>query len=321
MRIYLFLLISTLVAQAHGEFFYRQIDNTCRGYFSDPGYGKHSRRCERQLRPKMEQRWLEMQQERGVQQPEAPEPNTPRNGSNGQPPYSYQLIYPRQGQCTSAQGYCVGDRIITRRGFKGTVQALVSAQTVQVHFVNDTINVSVGAIRRVYIPVEANPFGLNPEVDVLVRNIALTGECSGHAQCFRMFVYVNGDLAHTWRTSPGKPHSDGGVYTPEWEDATITRVTDANYESGSYPIRYVQNSAGETVEVRGGAPMPYAIFFNGTGIAIHGSTSRVDGVQRSHGCLRLLPAQARVFYELVDHVGPQNVYLTTRDTRRRYAGE
>lgn len=51
------------------------------------------------------------------------------------------------------------------------------------------------------------------------------------------------------------------------------------------------------------APMPYSIFFYG-GYAIHGTTetSRL-GRPASHGCVRLLPGNARILFELVRQVG------------------
>ena len=49
------------------------------------------------------------------------------------------------------------------------------------------------------------------------------------------------------------------------------------------------------------SPMPHAIFFNG-GYAIHGSyeVSRL-GRPASHGCIRLLPANAAILFDLVKH--------------------
>jgi lipoprotein-anchoring transpeptidase ErfK/SrfK len=54
------------------------------------------------------------------------------------------------------------------------------------------------------------------------------------------------------------------------------------------------------------APMPYAVFYHG-GYAIHGTTSvgRL-GTPASHGCVRLLTANAQKFFNLVKEVGPGN---------------
>lgn len=55
------------------------------------------------------------------------------------------------------------------------------------------------------------------------------------------------------------------------------------------------------------APMPFSIFFTPKGHAIHGSldTKRL-GSPASHGCVRLLPANAEKLFELVEQEGVLN---------------
>ncbi len=55
------------------------------------------------------------------------------------------------------------------------------------------------------------------------------------------------------------------------------------------------------------APMPHSIFFTQKGHAIHGSfeTKRL-GSPASHGCVRLLPANAEKLFELVEKEGVLN---------------
>lgn len=57
------------------------------------------------------------------------------------------------------------------------------------------------------------------------------------------------------------------------------------------------------------APMPYSVFYNG-GYAIHGTgaVSRL-GTPASHGCVRLLTANAAKFYSLVREIGPGNTRI------------
>jgi len=51
------------------------------------------------------------------------------------------------------------------------------------------------------------------------------------------------------------------------------------------------------------SPMPYSIFFDG-GYAIHGTTEvKHLGKPASHGCVRLDPANAKLFYEAVNTIG------------------
>ena len=51
------------------------------------------------------------------------------------------------------------------------------------------------------------------------------------------------------------------------------------------------------------APMPYSVFFN-DGIAVHGTTELKHlGRPASHGCVRLDPANAEVFFRAVAELG------------------
>ena len=62
--------------------------------------------------------------------------------------------------------------------------------------------------------------------------------------------------------------------------------------------------------------MPYAVFVKG-GYAIHGTTpgnfSKL-GTVASHGCIRIHPDNARVFYELVNLVGISDTWVNVRDS-------
>ena len=59
---------------------------------------------------------------------------------------------------------------------------------------------------------------------------------------------------------------------------------------------------------RGGAPMPYCMFFNG-GFALHGSYN-VPGYNDSHGCVRLFVKDAKWLNE--EFVGDENVPVVVR---------
>jgi L,D-transpeptidase-like protein len=55
------------------------------------------------------------------------------------------------------------------------------------------------------------------------------------------------------------------------------------------------------------APMPHSIFFTQKGHAIHGSFDvKRLGTPASHGCVRLLPANAKTLFELVEQEGVLN---------------
>jgi lipoprotein-anchoring transpeptidase ErfK/SrfK len=58
------------------------------------------------------------------------------------------------------------------------------------------------------------------------------------------------------------------------------------------------------------APMPWSVFFHG-GYAIHGTTEvRGLGHPASHGCIRLHPENAKIFYTLVLKNGRENTTIT-----------
>ena len=58
------------------------------------------------------------------------------------------------------------------------------------------------------------------------------------------------------------------------------------------------------------APMPWAVFFYG-GYAVHGTTEiKRLGRPASHGCVRLHPENAKIFFSLVKKVGMPNTLIT-----------
>ena len=86
---------------------------------------------------------------------------------------------------------------------------------------------------------------------------------------------------HQWRTSTGKFRT----WTPP----------------GTFGVQSM--SKNHRSSLYRGAPMPFAIFFNGN-IAIHG-TMEVDrlGQPASHGCVRLHPTYAKLLFEAVSRHG------------------
>ena len=56
--------------------------------------------------------------------------------------------------------------------------------------------------------------------------------------------------------------------------------------------------------------MPWSVFFHG-GYAVHGTTAvRRLGRPASHGCVRLHPANAKIFYKLVQQNGKENTLVS-----------
>jgi lipoprotein-anchoring transpeptidase ErfK/SrfK len=96
-----------------------------------------------------------------------------------------------------------------------------------------------------------------------------------------MHVYVDNQLRYIWWVSTGL----GGHRTP----------------TGSWNAYWL--SPNHRSSLYGNAPMPWSVFFNGN-YAVHGTTA-VDnlGQPASHGCIRLHPDHAAIFFELTEMVG------------------
>jgi len=62
------------------------------------------------------------------------------------------------------------------------------------------------------------------------------------------------------------------------------------------------------------APMPYAMFFTTTGIAIHGTYERGLGRPVSHGCVRLSVQDAQTLWDLVTREHMQNAIVQVTGT-------
>ena len=97
----------------------------------------------------------------------------------------------------------------------------------------------------------------------------------------RMHVSVDGVPTFDWRVSTGRPGNDtpNGKFRPN--------RLDADHHSDEYD----------------GAPMPYAIFFDLKGHAIHGTYEKIGRPGASHGCVRLQPGNAQKLFHLVEAAG------------------
>jgi lipoprotein-anchoring transpeptidase ErfK/SrfK len=103
----------------------------------------------------------------------------------------------------------------------------------------------------------------------------------------RMYVYVDETLEHVFKVSTGRK----GYGTP----------------TGQYRALWL--SPKHRSRKYDWAPMPWAVFFNG-GYAVHGTTdiNRL-GRPASHGCVRLHPDNARLFFTLVKTSGRENTQI------------
>ncbi|MCG6858282.1 MAG: L,D-transpeptidase [Salaquimonas sp.] len=104
----------------------------------------------------------------------------------------------------------------------------------------------------------------------------------------RMRVYQYGFLRYTWPVSTARR----GYVTP------VGSYRPQRLEKMWYSRKYHMS------------PMPHSVFFRG-GYAIHGTNAvKHLGSPASHGCVRLLPANAATFYSLVKSAGNGNVKIT-----------
>lgn len=103
----------------------------------------------------------------------------------------------------------------------------------------------------------------------------------------RMDVSVDGTPVYSWPVSTARP----GYVTPRGTFRPIR--TERMWYSRKYDM----------------SPMPFAVFFRG-GYAIHGTQYlRSLGRPASHGCVRLHPANAAIFYRLVREQGLRNTRI------------
>lgn len=103
----------------------------------------------------------------------------------------------------------------------------------------------------------------------------------------KMQVYKGGKLLYSWLVSTARK----GYSTPtgRYKPQTIQKM---------HYSRLYHNS-----------PMPYTVFFQGN-YAIHGTHSIAKlGRKASHGCVRLHPKNAKVFYSMVKKFGKSNTEI------------
>lgn len=106
-----------------------------------------------------------------------------------------------------------------------------------------------------------------------------------------MIVTLDDEIIYNWLVSSGRK----GFETPtgEWNAVRKYKM----YYSKTYD----------------NAPMPFAVFFF-DGYAVHGTTAvKMLGRPASHGCVRLLTKNAKLFNELVEEVGMSETKVIIED--------
>jgi lipoprotein-anchoring transpeptidase ErfK/SrfK len=118
-----------------------------------------------------------------------------------------------------------------------------------------------------------------PPAPVLVARIDLSDQT--------MTIYVDERLFYVFKVSTARKGyvTPVGQYQAEW--------LSPHHRSRKYD----------------NAPMPWSVFFH-NGWAIHGTTEvRRLGTPASHGCIRLHPDNAKIFFQLVKNLGMENTLI------------
>lgn len=103
----------------------------------------------------------------------------------------------------------------------------------------------------------------------------------------RLHLYVDGEKKHVWKISGGK--KPGWTHTGTFRPYFLSR----HHRSSLFR----------------GAPMPYAVFYD-SHWAIHGTNAiKRLGTPASHGCVRLHPKNAAIFFNLVQKRGKNNTVV------------
>lgn len=114
-----------------------------------------------------------------------------------------------------------------------------------------------------------------------------------------MYLYIDGELKDSFAVSTGIPGRETPNMNMRISGPVFTRYTSTKYPEGDY---------------KGLGNMPYAVFVK-SGYAIHGTTQgnfAKLGKKASHGCIRLHPDNAKLFYDLVKIFGLNNTWVIVR---------
>src|SRR3990167_8408225 len=130
---------------------------------------------------------------------------------------------------------------------------------------------------------------------IIVSTSAYAANFPSHRDTHGNRVFIFSPKTHTWaaydangrRVNQGYA-SGGKEYCPDLRRGCRTIV-------GSYTIIAKKGpgcKSSKFPKPRGGAPMPYCMFFHPKGYAIHGSPD-VPRANASHGCIRVTPDMAK----------------------------
>lgn len=115
-----------------------------------------------------------------------------------------------------------------------------------------------------------------------------------------LYLHVDGILMDSFPVSTGIRSRETPSMSLRPRGPLLMKYTSRKFPGGNY------NGLGN---------MPYAVFIRG-GYAIHGTTRgnfKKLGSRASHGCIRLHPVNAKIFFELVKRIGIEYTWVTIKD--------
>ncbi|MEZ5047009.1 MAG: L,D-transpeptidase [Chitinophagaceae bacterium] len=113
----------------------------------------------------------------------------------------------------------------------------------------------------------------------------------------RLYLYIDGHIVDTFKVSTGDKKHETPLFNKRPSGPMFQKYTSKKYPGGNY------NGLGN---------MPYVVFIHG-GYGVHGTTKGNIpklGKKASHGCVRVHPDNAKIFFELVKKAGIQNTWVT-----------
>ena len=115
-----------------------------------------------------------------------------------------------------------------------------------------------------------------------------------------LYLYLDEELMDSFPVSTGIKSRETPAMSVRPSGPLFMKYTSRKFPGGNY---------------LGLGNMPYAVFIRG-GYAIHGTTPgnfRFLGNRASHGCIRLHPVNAKIFYELIKRIGLAYTWVTVQE--------
>jgi hypothetical protein len=142
-------------------------------------------------------------------------------------------------------------------------------------------------------------------LDTTVISPCREKECTLYAEINKfsqkLYLYIEGELKDSFNVSTGIRKYETPNLNLQPRGPMLIKYMSKKFPGGNY---------------KGLGNMPYAVFLRG-GYAIHGTTPGNFvklGTRASHGCIRLHPDDAILFFELVKRVGLDQTWIKIRDS-------